>query len=184
MYRLRTTGSFATLVCSLLLSGCSRFKTSDELRAGMRAVDADSSWMRFPCQSLTVDAFGWTLDALDGIEYRVHPSLRRLDQLRTVDSRSYASRNRRLNLRVDRPIGLVNIISYSAQLAQMRREQCSIADRAATVVVGRRGLDYETSVLWDDIGDGRQLRVTARGRSLAEAQQLRATFFTIKVPGA
>ncbi|MBC7897440.1 MAG: hypothetical protein H7066_18625 [Cytophagaceae bacterium] len=51
-------------------------------------------------------------------------------------------------------------------------------------MTGFRGFSYETTVMWDDIGDGRQMIATASGRDLAELQVLRATLFTMRFPGA
>lgn len=172
----------ATALSVSLASACSRFKTTDQLRDDLRGTNGDSSFMRFPCQSLTVDEFGWTLDSLDGVAYRLHPSLQRFGQ-RRINEVTYRSRNARNWLRLRLPVGFVEMYPFAQRLSRYRREDCSIRERTASVVIGMVGFDYQTTVIWQDIGDGRQLVATATARTMEELQVLRGTLFTMRFPG-
>ncbi len=181
--RMRWAVLGAATVCVASISGCSRFKTTDQLRDELRGTTGASSFMRFPCQTLTVDEFGWRLDSLDGVLFRVHSSVRQYGgrSLRNVSYRS-ASGSDWLSLSV--PQQVEQFAPYMADLSQPHREDCSIRERTARVVTGFRGFRYETTVMWDDIGDGRQMIATVSGRDLDELQVLRATLFTMRFPGA
>lgn len=170
----------AAALAVVLPSSCRRFKTTDELRAELRAP-SDSTFMRHPCQSLTVDEFGWTLDSLDGVAFRLHPSMQRYGR-KTFRDVTYRSRNARNWIRLELPVGYTDIYPYAQRLSRYRREDCAIRERTATVVVGLRGFDYQTTVIWSDIGDGRQLIATATGRTMEELQLLRGTLFTMRFP--
>jgi hypothetical protein len=160
---------------------CSRFKTTDQLRAELHAT-GDSTWLRFPCQELVVDAFGWPRDSLEGVAYRVHPGLirRAITQPRF---RFYESRTHRQQLQIQMEAATTQIYRYTDRLNQLRVQECSIRDRVASVAAGRRDFRVETTVIWHDIGDGRSMRVTLSARSVEEAQLLRATLFTMEFPG-
>jgi hypothetical protein len=163
------------------LASCSRFKSTDDLRAELRGESGDSTFMRYPCQSLVVDEFGWTLDSLDGVKYRLHPSMQRFG-LKTFRDAAYRSRSNRNFLRISLPQQTASIYPYAKDLRQYRREVCSVNERAAEVVTGMRNFNFETTVLWEDIGDGRQLVATATARTLEELQVLRGTLFTMRFP--
>ncbi|MBC7897439.1 MAG: hypothetical protein H7066_18620 [Cytophagaceae bacterium] len=88
--RMRWVVLGAAAPCVALISACSRFQTTDQLRDELRGTPGEGSFMRFPCQALTVDEFGWRLDSLDGVLFRVHPSVKQYGarSLRTVSYRS------------------------------------------------------------------------------------------------
>ena len=144
-------------------------------------MSGDTTFMRHPCQSLTVDEFGWTLDSLDGVAFRLHPSMQRYG-LRTYSEVTYRSRNARSWLRLRMPVGFADIYPYAQRLQGNRRKDCSIQERTATVVVGQTNFNFETTVRWQDIGDGRRLIATATARTMEELQLLRATLFTMRFP--
>lgn len=139
--------------------------------------------MRYPCQALTVDEFGWRLDSLDGVLFRVHSSMTQYGP-RSRRAISYQSTNSRNWLSLAVPQQVEPFSRYVADLSQPLRQECSIRDRTASVVTGLRGFSYETTVMWDDIGDGRQMIATVSGRDIDELQVLRATLFTMRFPGA
>ncbi|MGQ0650588.1 MAG: hypothetical protein ACT4P7_23865 [Gemmatimonadaceae bacterium] len=161
---------------------CHPFKTTNQLRDELRGAKADSSWMWLPCQELRVDEFGWTLDSLDGIAFRVHGTLRR-QPVTEPRQRIFQSRDKRQTLLLQMNPSLQASYASLTRLERPRRQECSISHRVASVATGRRGVTYETTVIWQDIGDGRALRATATGRTLEEVQVLRATLFTMQFPG-
>lgn len=172
----------AALVLGLsLLGACHRNRTSEEIRQSFQEADDDSTWMRYPCQLLVVDEFGWRADSVGPIKLRVHPSLEtyrstwNLREYRTPDNRS------RLSIRYDGgPAPTINGIS--SDLQQRRFEECTIANRVVVVVTGRASFEYHTRMIWYDVGDEEPLIVRAVGRSTDEVQILRAVLFTMKMP--
>lgn len=165
-----------------LTASCNRFRTSDEIRSAMHAGESDTTWMRHPCQLLVVDEFGWRTDSLMGIEYRVHSSLIRRPSSRLYQ-RYYETRNRRNRLLLQIPISAPTGFDMGRGLQQLRFEECSIANRIASVVTGRSGFEFHTRVAWLDIGDGRPLVASATGRTIEEVQILRGVLFTLRFPG-
>lgn len=165
------------------LAACSRYKTTDELRAELRGEQPgqDSSFMRYPCQALTVDEFGWQLDSLDAVKYRVPPSMK-VFGLKTFRHATYRSKNARNYINVSLPQQTESIYPYAKGLQRYRREVCAIRERQAVVVAGLADFNFQTTVLWEDIGDGRQMVVTATARTLPELQELRGMFFTMRFP--
>ncbi len=175
--------ALAGIVLVMVVSGaCNRFRTSEEIRLAMHAGEQDTTWMRHPCQLLVVDEFWWRADSLQGVQFRVHPSL--VQRGSGPYERLYQSHNRRSGLRIYVPRGLVpNGFDMGQGLQQLRFEECSIGDRIASVVTGRSGFEFHTRVVWRDIGNGTALIATARGRSLEEVQLLRGVLFTMRFPG-
>ncbi|MFN8574791.1 MAG: hypothetical protein U0132_22240 [Gemmatimonadaceae bacterium] len=143
--------------------------------------DADDSFMKHPCQDLTVDEFGWRLDSLGPTRFRVVPEMKSVEA-RTFLQRHYSARDRQLYMEMELTASGSDMRQWAAGLTAALRVECDVNERLATVLVGRRDFDYETTVLWHDIGDGSQLRVTARARTLADLQRLRGTLFTMQFP--
>lgn len=177
--RFRLLTALVLGLCSL--GACHRNRTSEEIRQSFHEPDLDSTWMRFPCQLLVVDAFGWRADSVGPIKLRVHPSLEtyrsswNLKEYRTSNNRS------RLWIRYDGgPAPTINGIS--SDLQQRRFEECTIADRLVQVVTGRSNFEYHTRMIWYDVGDEEPLIARAVGRSTDEVQILRAVLFTMKMP--
>lgn len=172
----------ALALAACVAAACSGFRTSEEIRLAMRASERDTTWMRYPCQLLVVDEFGWRADSLDGVGYRVHSSLRRRPIARLYERR-YETANRHSRLVLQIPASAPSGINLGAGLQQLRYAECSIADRIAQVVVGRAGFEFHTRVVWPDIGDGRAMVATASGRTIEEVQVMRAVLFTMRFPG-
>lgn len=161
---------------------CNRFRTSEEIRMAMRAGERDTTWLRYPCQLLVVDEFGWRADSLHNVQYRVHSSLRRRPGAKLYERR-YETANRHSRLFLQIPVSAPSGIEMGAGLQQLRYAECSIADRLAQVVTGRAGFEFHTRVVWPDIGDGRAMVATASGRTIEEVQVMRAVLFTMRFPG-
>jgi hypothetical protein len=172
----------AAVLASALAAGCGRFRTSEELRLSLREPVSDSTWMRYPCQLLVVDEFGWRADSLEGLRYHVHGSLRSRP-MRHRQDRRYESRNRHRVLELRLLVTAPPIYALGTNLQQLRHAECSIAERLAYVVTGRAGFEYHTRVLWPDIGDGQSLLAVASGRTLEDVQVLRGVLFTMRFPG-
>lgn len=170
----------ALAVCAA--GACNRFRTSEEIRLAMRAGERDTTWMRYPCQLLVVDEFGWRADSLDNVRYRVHSSLRRRPGAKLYERR-YETANRHSRLVLQIPLSPPSGIDLSAGLQQLRYAECSVADRIAQVVTGRAGFEFHTRVVWADIGDGRAMVAMASGRTIEEVQIMRGVLFTMRFPG-
>lgn len=169
----------ARLYVPLLLAACSHAAIRSDEVAG--AIESDDSVMKHPCQTLTVDDFGWRLDSLGSVRFRVYPPLKSVEA-RTFLQRHYAANDRQLYMEMDMAAVSSDMRPFAAGLTAALRAECSVNDRFASVIVGRRDFDYETTVLFHDVGDGSQLRVTARARTLGDLQRLRATLFTMAFP--
>ena len=124
------------------------------------------------------------LVAAADVNPRVLETFRQRYGAKTYREVTYRSRNARNWLVIQLPVGYVDIYTHAQRLQQYRREECSIQDRAAAVVVGRVDFNYETTVLWQDIGDGRRLIATAKARTREDLQLLRGTLFTMRFPGS
>lgn len=173
----------ALVMLTALVAGCNRFRTSEEIRLAMHAGERDTTWMRNPCQLLVVDEFGWRADSVMGISYRVHSSLIKRPTSRLFERR-YETKNRRSRLTLQVPwTATPTAMDLGRGLQQLRYEECSIADRVASVVTGRSGFEFHTRVVWNDIGDGRPLIAVATARTIAEVQLLRGVLFTLRFPG-
>lgn len=171
---------FALAACAA--GACNRFRTSEEIRMAMRAGERDTTWLRYPCQLLVVDEFGWRAESLDNVRYRVHTSLQRRPGARWYE-RHYETANRHSRLVLAIPAAPPTGIELGAGLQHLRYAECSIADRLAQVVTGRAGFEFHTRVVWPDIGDGRAMVATASGRTIDEVQIMRGVLFTMRFPG-
>lgn len=167
------------LASALVSTGCRHVPM--QAPAGEPVVEADDSFMKHPCQDLTVDDFGWRLDSLGATRFRVVPEMKSVEG-RTFLLRHYSARDRQLYMEMEVTAGGSDMRQWADGLTAALRAECSVNERLATVLVGRRNFDYETTVLWHDIGDGSQLRVTVRARTLADLQRLRATLYTMQFP--
>jgi hypothetical protein len=166
------------LIAIALVAACSHVRPPP---TGQPLLATDDTVMKHPCQELSVDDFGWRLDSLGTARFRVLPELKSIEG-RTFLQRHYAAQDRQLYLEMELAAGGTDMRQYAEGLTAALRAECSINERFATVIVGLRDFAYETTVLWHDIGDGSQLRVTARARTLADLQRLRATLFTMTFP--
>lgn len=171
----------AALLALLVVAACHHAPPPASVVATPVASEDDASFMKNPCQDLNVDDFGWRLDSLGGVRYRVYPELKSIDA-RTYLTRHYAAQDRQLYLELDMTPTNSNLAQFANDLTAPLRVECAVDDRMASVLVGRRNFSYETTVLWHDIGNGNQLRVTARARTLADMNKLRATLFTMQFP--
>ena len=171
------------LALSAVAVSCSRFRTSEEIRSAMHAGERDTTWMRNPCQLLVVDEFFWRPDSLQRIQYKVHSSLIRRGGSSPYERR-YETRNRRGRLLLTIPRQTPTGFDLGRGLQQLRFEECSIANRIASVVTGRSGFEFHTRMVWTDVGDGTPLMAVATGRTLEEVQLLRGVLFTLRFPGA
>lgn len=176
----RTVSVLALLV--LAAAACNQFRTTEEIRLAMRAGERDTTWLRYPCQLLVVDEFGWRADSLDNVRYRVHSSLRRRPGARLYERR-YETANRHSRLFLQIPVSPPSGIELGGGLQHLRYAECSIADRLAQVVTGQAGFEFHTRVVWPDIGDGRAMVATASGRTIEEVQIMRGVLFTMRFPG-
>lgn len=180
-HRQRAVGVGAGLVLAVLTPGCRRHLDTDELRARLRGAEADSTWVRFPCQALTVDQFGWTKYEVAGLAYRVSPTITR-SRWMDAHTREHWGPGRRSHMVVRVTNNPPSLADFGVGLLPRRLESCSIGDRVAEVASGHRGDRLETRLVFADIGDGRSLDVTIQARTVAEGQVLRATLFTIEFP--
>lgn len=173
----------AGALCLLLAAACARYKTTDELRDAIRAADSSASdrWLYEPCEVPALDTFGWRLDSVAGIRFRV-PSAVQSIPTPAFGERTFRQGRGILEMRLAPDAGLF-YRSYVYQSSRWREEACSIADRAADVAVPLQKTTFATAIRWPEVpGIGGTLVAVVRARTLDEYRTLRAILFTISWP--
>jgi hypothetical protein len=169
----------AVLSCVLVIVACSRFKTSDELRAEQRReAPPDATWHTLPCEVPQFDDFGWRLDSVGPLKLRV-PGRVRSVAASQYGTREYSYRSGHLFLWLAPDAGE----AYRGALLgtpRWREEMCSIGERPASVAMPMEKNVFATAVRWSEAARDETLVALIRARDLEDFRLLRAMLFTLR----
>jgi hypothetical protein len=168
-------------ILALSAFACARAKTTDELRAELRRGDSVSAREYLqPCETPTIDDFGWRTDSIAGVTIRL-PSA-----IRSRPSPAYAEREYRLGqgslfLWLAPDAGQL-YRQYVESAPRWRETLCEVGGRPADVGMPLQKNRFWTVIRWSDAAGGETLVAVVRARTLDELRTLRAVLFTLRFP--
>lgn len=146
-----------------------------------RSSTDDTSWFQQPCQTDSVDDFGWTRYDLHGIRIRV-PRDARAVPVPGGDELQFKTARATLTLRLHRDAH-GRFREYRRPELVYKYCQFEIAGLLAEAVSFRSYVQYGFAASWPDADRGEYLTAVVIGRSFEDVTFLRRALFTIRFPG-